>query len=296
MVLLSRAHAGPVGPHEHRGSAGLNFARFPWRRRRNEPGPGDAADAGKSEMTEHQSKRILLLATTTGYQTRAFIEAAKRLELEAVFGTDRCHALDDPWQDGALPLRFEDSEGSARQIIEYARGKLVSAIVSIGDRPTLTAARASRALRLLHHPPEAAEACRDKNLSRERLRAAGLDVPAFVRFPLAADPKEIVSSGDVRPAFARGMLFGPVMRGVTSCFQYSHPRSPPAPPPVPLGTTAARGAADGAFGATRRGFESQVPPIEINCCWSRAAERSSPAPSARVLNVGFRLARVPSGG
>jgi len=148
-------------------------------------------------MTEHQSKRILLLATTTGYQTRAFIEAAKRLGLEAVFGTDRCHVLDDPWQDGALPLRFEDPEGSARQIIEYARGKLVSAIVSIGDRPTLTAARASRALRLLHHPPEAAEACRDKNLSRERLRAAGLDVPAFVRFPLAADPKEIVSSGDV---------------------------------------------------------------------------------------------------
>jgi biotin carboxylase len=195
MVLLSRAHAGPVGPHEHGGSAGLNVARFRRRLRRNELRRGNLADAGKSEMTEHQSKRLLLLTTTTGYQTRAFVEAAKRLELETVFGTDRCHVLDDPWQDGALPLRFEDPEGSARQIIEYARAKPVNAIVSIGDRPTLTAARASHALGLLHHPPEATEACRDKNLSRGRLRAAGLDVPASVRFPLAADPNEIVSSG-----------------------------------------------------------------------------------------------------
>src|SRR5205823_2900287 len=167
MVLLSRAHAGPVGPHEHRGSAGLNFARFPWRRRRNEPGPGDAADAGKSEMTEHQSKRILLLATTTGYQTRAFIEAAKRLGLEAVFGTDRCHVLDDPWQDGALPLRFEDPEASAQRICDFAASHPLDAIVSIGDRPTSTGARACHKLGLRGHPPEATDICRDKYRSRE---------------------------------------------------------------------------------------------------------------------------------
>src|SRR5438067_10605406 len=166
MVLLSRAHAGPVGPHEHRGSAGLNFARFPWRRRRNEPGPGDAADAGKSEMTEHQSKRILLLATTTGYQTRAFIEAAKRLGLEAVFGTDRCHVLDDPWQDGALPLRFEDSEGSARQIVEYSCWNPLSAIVVVGDCLTLTASSACRALGLLKHLPAAVLVCNINPSSR----------------------------------------------------------------------------------------------------------------------------------
>jgi biotin carboxylase len=146
-------------------------------------------------MTDHPSKRLLLLTTTTGYQTRSFVEAAERLELKIVLGTDRCHVLEDPWQDGALPLRFEDAEGSARQIIEYARANPVSAIISIGDRPTLAVALASRALGLLHHPPEAAEACRNKNLSRERLRTAGLNAPGFVRFPLTADPSAIVSSG-----------------------------------------------------------------------------------------------------
>ena len=46
--------------------------------------------------------RVLLLATTTGYQTRAFGEAAARLGVELVFATDRCHALDDPWRDAGI--------------------------------------------------------------------------------------------------------------------------------------------------------------------------------------------------
>ena len=35
--------------------------------------------------------RVLLLATTTGYQTRAFGEAAERLGVDLVYATDRCH-------------------------------------------------------------------------------------------------------------------------------------------------------------------------------------------------------------
>ncbi len=137
--------------------------------------------------------RLLLLATTTGYQTRAFVEAAGKLGLEVVFGSDRCHVLDDPWQDGALPLRFENPEESSRQIVEFARSAPVAAIVSLGDRPTPTAAWACRALGLPHHPPDAADACRDKFQARARLRDAGLNTPAFARFPLEARPSEILA-------------------------------------------------------------------------------------------------------
>ncbi len=146
-------------------------------------------------------KRLLLLTTTTGYQTRTFVEAAAKLGLEVVFGTDRCHKLEDPWQDGALPLRFEDPEGSARLIADYARSNPLDAIVALGDRPTPTAARACRALGLLHHPPEAADICRDKYPARERLRAAGLNVPAFARFPLETDPRRLLSSGAIDIGF-----------------------------------------------------------------------------------------------
>src|ERR1035437_609520 len=104
-------------------------------------------------MTDTKSRhRLLILGTTTGYQTQAFVQAAEKLGLAVVFATDRCHVLEDPWQDGPPPLRFEDPEAGAQRIAEYARTTRVAALVSIGDRPTPTAARACRALGLLSHP------------------------------------------------------------------------------------------------------------------------------------------------
>ncbi len=146
-------------------------------------------------------RRLLLLCTTTGYQARSFLEAARKLGLAVALGTDRCHVLEDPWKDGALPLHFEDPEGSARQIVEYARANPVEAIVSVGDRPTPTAARACRELGLAAHPPLAADICRDKFLFRERLRTAGLPVPRFQHFPLQSDPQRLLASGEVATGF-----------------------------------------------------------------------------------------------
>ena len=152
-------------------------------------------------MGEGVKKRVLLLTTTTGYQTRAFVEAAERMNLEVAFGSDRCHVLDDPWQDGALALHFEDAAASAWTIVEHARNHPVAAIVALGDRPTPAAARACRALGLAHHPPEATDACRDKYRSRERLLDAGLRVPAFSRFPLTADPRKIFAAPEHKAGF-----------------------------------------------------------------------------------------------
>ena len=141
--------------------------------------------------------RILLLSTTTGYQAQAFADAAKKLGLEIVFGTDRCHVLEDPWGDHAIPLRFENPEENTRKIVEIARQQPLAAIVQIGDRATETASLASQALGLLNHPPEAAEACRDKYLARGRLRQAGLKVPDYRRFALDAEPRQLLATGQV---------------------------------------------------------------------------------------------------
>jgi hypothetical protein len=129
----------------------------------------------------------MLLATTTGYQTRRFAEAVERLGGSVVFGTDRCHVLEDPWRDGALALRFEQPEASAARIAEFARADPLDAIVPLGDRPTPTAARACELLDLPGHPSAAADACRSKQASRERLRSAGLAVPSFVVHDLNAN-------------------------------------------------------------------------------------------------------------
>jgi biotin carboxylase len=143
---------------------------------------------------EHTSgpgpRRILLLFTTTGYEGRDFAEAARRLGVECVLGTDRCRVLEDPWGDGAIPLRFEDAEAAAREIVEYARAYPVHAIVPVGDRPTVAAALAAAALGLRHNPPEAAAAARNKFQARAQFAAAGLRVPRFTRFPLEQEPRK----------------------------------------------------------------------------------------------------------
>jgi len=139
-------------------------------------------------------KHLLILCTTTGYQTQAFVEAAHKLGLAVVLGTDRCHVLKDPWQDGALALRFEDAEKCAKQIVDFSRQTPLSAVLALGDRPTAAAAQACQALGLPYHPTEAVEACRDKYQLRERLRAGGLRVPAFRRYLCTADPRELIAS------------------------------------------------------------------------------------------------------
>ena len=56
----------------------------------------------------HRVKRILLVATTTGYQIRSFGEAAEALGVRLVFASDRCDRLEDPWWDQAIPVRFHE--------------------------------------------------------------------------------------------------------------------------------------------------------------------------------------------
>ena len=145
-------------------------------------------------MPEKRKPRVLLLTTKLGYQTRAFVEAAKTLDLEIVFGSDRCERLDDPWRDGAIALKFFDPEKSAAKVIASAKERPLDAIVAIGDRPVSTAARACAALGLLGHPPEAADLCRDKHAMRQRLREARLLMPRFQRLHLQEDPRAIFSS------------------------------------------------------------------------------------------------------
>jgi len=131
---------------------------------------------------------VLLLATTTGYQTRMFAAAAAALGVEVVYATDRCDQLEDPWRDGAIAVRFHEEWRSTDVVLKALEARPVSGVLVVGDRPTVMAAHISRLLGLPGHPPEAAAIARDKRRSRERLAAAGLPVPAFFAVPAANDP------------------------------------------------------------------------------------------------------------
>jgi hypothetical protein len=133
--------------------------------------------------------RILLFTAKLGYQTRAFDAAAKKLGVELVFVTDRCHQLDDPWNDRAVAVRFESPEEAAYAVMQAVAGQSVEGVLALGDRPTLAAAYAARGLGIPHSHPASVEACRSKMRLREVFRDAGLPTPWFRIVPLQAIPE-----------------------------------------------------------------------------------------------------------
>jgi len=137
-----------------------------------------------------EAKKILLVGSITGYQTRVFAEAARRLGMDVILATDQCHQLDDPWGDGAITVRFERPEQSAKVLERVGRAQRVDGIVAVGDQPTYLAALTAERLGLPYGPPSAVAACRDKFLMRQCFRVARLRVPDFARLKLPDDPNQ----------------------------------------------------------------------------------------------------------
>jgi biotin carboxylase len=126
------------------------------------------------------NRRVLLIASTTGYQTHAFAEASRRLAVELTLATDRCHVLEDPWGDQAVAVRFDQPE---KAVAKLSRRRY-DGIVALGDGPAVLAAGVASRLGIPYHPPAAVAACHDKHTARRLFAAAGLPVPKFVRIPL----------------------------------------------------------------------------------------------------------------
>lgn len=171
--------------------------------------------------------RLLLLSTTTGYQADAVLRAARDLGVEVLLGTDRCHVLDDPWGDGAVPLRFDGPDAHVPDgNVAALAGQSFDAVVALGDLPVVTAAAVCESRGIPFHSPQAARAGRDKLLSRRLLRDAGLLVPVFSeaapdgspKFPCVLKPSSMSASRGVirannaaeyRAAFERIRALGP---------------------------------------------------------------------------------------
>lgn len=142
-----------------------------------------------SPAGNHTAKRLLLFTTKLGYQTKCFRDAARKLGVQLVYVTDRCHQLEDPWGDQAIPVHFASPENAAHTVMEGLRGQEVAGVLALGDRPAVAAAYAARALGIPYNHPAAVEACRSKLRMREIFRDAGLPVPWFRSFPIDPIPE-----------------------------------------------------------------------------------------------------------
>ncbi len=149
-----------------------------------------------------EGKRVLLVATTIGYQIRSFGDAATRLGVRLVFASDRCDRLEDPWWDGAIPIRFHDETRSIAAVIAACADDPPDGLIAVGDRPAVMAAGLAKALSLPGHPPQAATVSRNKLLTRRAFREAGLPTPWFDSLAFDRDVSE----------FARRVLYPAVVK------------------------------------------------------------------------------------
>jgi biotin carboxylase len=131
--------------------------------------------------------RVLLLATTTGYQIRSFGHAADKLGVRLMFASDRCDHLEDPWADHAIPVRFWDEAASVDAVVAACADTRPDGIIAVGDRPTVLAARVAEAFGLRGNPPHAVRDSRNKLASRRAFKAAGLLTPSFLDVTIADD-------------------------------------------------------------------------------------------------------------
>ncbi len=120
--------------------------------------------------------RVLLFASTTGYQVHALGQAASELGIELQLATDRCDQLNDPWFDRAISVRFHDAAQVAETV--KAAGPF-DGILAVGDRPAAVAGYVAHTLGLPWHSPEGASVSRCKQGTRQRLADHGLAVPSF---------------------------------------------------------------------------------------------------------------------
>src|SRR5687768_16786099 len=94
--------------------------------------------------------RVVLLASPATYRAGAFLEAARRLELEAVQATDTPPALAERW-GMPLALDFSRPEAAVAALAAYAERNPIDAVLALDDSATLLAARAAAFLGLPHN-------------------------------------------------------------------------------------------------------------------------------------------------
>ena len=105
----------------------------------------------------------------------------EKLGVDLAFVTDRCNRLDDPWNDRAIGVHFENAEAAAHSVLQAQRELPVDGILAIGDRPGPAAAYVARFLGIytIIEP-------RSKRAATNSERVKFCAMPVFLCRPFAA--------------------------------------------------------------------------------------------------------------
>jgi biotin carboxylase len=139
--------------------------------------------------------RILLLLPTATYRAPDFIEAADRLGVDVVVGSEHRQALARSMGDRAVVVPLTNLDAAVNAIVALHERNPLDAVLAVDDPGLEIAARASAVLGFRHNKSESVAATRDKTLMRERFARASLRQPEY-RI-VASDVDVVVAARDI---------------------------------------------------------------------------------------------------
>jgi biotin carboxylase len=123
--------------------------------------------------------RILLLLPTATYRAADFIEAADRLGVEVVVGSEHRQALARSMGDRAVVVPLTNVDAAVDAIVALHDRTPLDAVLAVDDPGLVIAARASAVLGFRHNDSESVAATRDKTVMRDRFASASLRQPDY---------------------------------------------------------------------------------------------------------------------
>jgi biotin carboxylase len=157
--------------------------------------------------------RVILLLPTTTYRTKAFIDAALKLDVEVVAASEQPNTLASKNPEALITLDFSEPERAARQVSEFAKQFPIDAIIPVDEDTAVVAASVAQGLRLQHNSLDAAVIAKNKYRMREALSLSSIPVPRFWHFSLDEDPRDVAARVTfpcvVKPVFlstSRGVM------------------------------------------------------------------------------------------
>ena len=140
-------------------------------------------------MPHLNNKRLLLISNHNSYRIAPYIKAAHNLGLQVTIASEGEHSLVSEVANG-LHINFSDKASTLVKILKEHVRHPFSGILGSDDQTVELAARAAKALKLPHNPPQAARYSQRKDLARIQLMLSGAPVPINCLLDLKLPIKE----------------------------------------------------------------------------------------------------------
>jgi biotin carboxylase len=131
----------------------------------------------------------MLLIPSRSYRASDFMEAAAKLGVDVVVGSDMRSPVEEIGDGRVVGLDFAHPEVGAGEIERFAERYPLDTIVAVDDGGALIAAWAARRLELPYNSVASMEATRNKALLREQMAVAGIDSPEYHVLGASDDPR-----------------------------------------------------------------------------------------------------------